>query len=65
MTKEEFGRLYDALHWDDYDRLMVMYKVQIIQDTIYIPQAIPVKHFCKIRNELRKRKVIKNVIIEG
>ena len=65
MTKEEFGRLYDALHWDDYDRLMVMYKVQIIQDTIYIPQAIPVEHFYKIRNELRKRKVIKNVIIEG
>lgn len=65
MTKEEFERLYDALHWDDYDRLMVMYKVQIIQDTIYIPQAIPVEHFCKIRNELRKRKVIKNAIVEG
>lgn len=65
MTKEEFERLYDALHWDDYDRLIVMYKVQIIQDTIYIPKAIPVEHFCKIRNEIRKGKVIKNVIVEG
>jgi hypothetical protein len=65
MTKEEFERLYDALHWDDYDRLMVMYKVEVIKDTLYIPQAIPVEHFCKIRNELRKRKAIKNVIVEG
>lgn len=65
MTKEEFERLYDALHWDDYDRLIVMYKAQIIQDTLYIPKAIPVEHFCKIRNEIRKGKVIKNVIVEG
>lgn len=65
MTKKELEKLYDALHWDDYDRLIAMYKVEIIQDTIYIPKAIPIEHFCRIRNELRKRKVIKNVIVEG
>lgn len=58
-------RLKEDLEHDDLENLIRKYECTMKDETLYIYKAIPVTDFIKIRKELRDRKKVDNIIVEG
>ncbi len=62
MSVEE---LRDLLEYTDVDKLIDKYQVVFSKGTMIINKKIPVNDFIRLRDSLRVKKKIKNIIVDA
>lgn len=62
MSVEE---LRDLLEYTDVDKLIDKYQVVFSKGTMIINKKIPVNDFIRLRDSLRVKKKIKNIVVDA
>lgn len=62
MSVEE---LRDLLEYTDVDKLIDKYQVVFQKGTMIINKKIPVNDFIRLRDSLRVKKKIKNIVVDA
>lgn len=65
MTKWFMEQLKKDLEYDCLENLIRKYDCFMRGNTLYIYKAIPVNDFIKLRKEIRDKKRVDNIIVEG
>lgn len=65
MNEYFLRKLKRDLAYDNLKDLLRKYDCFMRGNTLYIYKAIPVTDFIKIRKEIRDRKQVDNIIVEG
>lgn len=59
------NELIELLRLTNVDDLIVKYNVEFYNKTMIINKKIPVNDFIRLRENIRKRYTIENIIVDG
>lgn len=65
MNKWFIEKLKKDLEYDSLENIIRRYDCRMRGNTLYVYKAIPVDEFIKLRKELRDKKRIDNIVVEG